>query len=48
VIAMKKGANIFVRGSQVHAMAEFEEILDFPPAHNLGVDGKLDPDKAFR
>jgi len=29
VIAMKKGVNILDRGSQVHAMAEFEELLDF-------------------
>jgi cytochrome c peroxidase len=46
VIAEKKGVNILDRGSQVHAMAEFEEILDFPPAPKLGVDGKLDPRKA--
>jgi cytochrome c peroxidase len=37
--------NILDRGSQVHAMAEFEEILDFPPAPKLGIDGKLDPRK---
>lgn len=46
VIATKKGVNILDRGSQVHAMAEFQEILDFPPAPKLGVDGKLDPRKA--
>jgi cytochrome c peroxidase len=46
VIATKKGANPLERGSQVHAMAEFQEILDFPPAPKLGVDGKLDPRKA--
>jgi len=46
VIAQKKGVNILDRGSQVHAMAEFEEILDFPPAPKLGIDGKLDPRKA--
>ncbi|MCL5059381.1 MAG: cytochrome B6 [Candidatus Thermoplasmatota archaeon] len=46
VIATKKGANPLERGSQVHAMAEFQEILDFPPAPKLGVDGKLDPKKA--
>jgi hypothetical protein len=46
VIVMKKGANILDRGCQVHSMAEFEEILDFPPASpKLGVDGKLDPKK---
>ena len=42
VIAVKKGVNILERGSQVHAMAEFLAILDFPPAPKLGVDGKLD------
>src|ERR1700675_1015703 len=46
VIAQKKGVNILDRGSQVHAMAEFQEILDFPPAPKLGIDGKLDPRKA--
>jgi cytochrome c peroxidase len=46
VIATKKGANPLERGSQVHAMAEFQEILDFPPAPKLGIDGKLDPKKA--
>ncbi len=46
VIATKKGVNILERASQVHFMSEFEEILDFPPAPKLGVDGKLDPRKA--
>jgi cytochrome c peroxidase len=46
VIAMKKGVNVLDRGSQVHAMAEFEELLDFPPAPKLNVEGKLDPRKA--
>jgi cytochrome c peroxidase len=46
VIATKKGVNILERGSQVHFMAEFEEILDFPPAPKLDVYGKLDPKKA--
>lgn len=47
VIATKKGANVLERGSQVHAMAEFQEILDFPPAPKLRVvDGKLDPSKS--
>jgi cytochrome c peroxidase len=44
--AAKKGMNILERGSQVHAMAEFEELLDFPPAPKLNVFGKLDPKKA--
>jgi cytochrome c peroxidase len=46
VIAAKKGVNVLDRGSQVHFMAEFEDILDFPPAPKLGWDGKLDPTKA--
>jgi len=46
VIAMKKGVNVLDRGSQVHAMAEFEELLDFPPAPKLNIEGKLDPAKA--
>jgi cytochrome c peroxidase len=46
VIATKKGVNILERGSQVHFMAEFQELLDFPPAPKLDVYGKLDPKKA--
>lgn len=46
VIATKKGVNILERGSQVHFMAEFQELLDFPPAPKLGIDGRLDPEKA--
>jgi cytochrome c peroxidase len=46
VIAVKKGVNILERGSQVHAMAEFQALLDFPPAPKLDVFGKLDPDLA--
>ena len=46
VIATKKGANILERGSQVHFMAEMEELFDFPPAPKLDVFGKLDPSKA--
>lgn len=46
VIATKKGVNILDRGSQVHFMAEFQELLDFPPAPKLDIDGKLDPKKA--
>lgn len=46
VIATKKGVNPLERGSQVHFMSEFEELLDFPPAPKLGWDGKLDPTKA--
>jgi cytochrome c peroxidase len=43
VIATKKGVNVLERGSQVHFMAEFESILDFPPAPKLDVFGHLDP-----
>ncbi|RYD14636.1 MAG: cytochrome B6 [Lysobacteraceae bacterium] len=43
VIATKKGVNVLERGSQVHFMAEFEALLDFPPAPKLNVFGKLDP-----
>ncbi len=46
VIATKKGVNILERGSQVHFMAEFQELLDFPPAPKLNVFGKLDAQKA--
>ena len=47
VIAAKKGVNPLERGSQVHFMAEFQKLLDFPPAPKLRVvDGKLDPAKA--
>ena len=43
VIGTKKGVNILERGSQAHFMAEFQEILNFPPAPKLDVFGKLDP-----
>ncbi len=46
VIATKKGLNILDRGSQVHDMAEFQELLDFPPAPKLNVYGRLDRRKA--
>ena len=46
VIATKEGVNILDRGSAVHEMAEFEELLDFPPAPKLNLYGKLDPTKA--
>jgi cytochrome c peroxidase len=41
VLATKKGMNILDRGAQVQTMAEFQKILDFPPAPKLGIDGKL-------
>lgn len=46
VIATKKGVNILERGSQVHFMAEFQDILDFPPAPKLDIYGKLNPNKS--
>jgi len=46
VIATKKGVNVIERGSQAHFMAEFQSILDFPPAPKLDLYGKLDPEKA--
>src|SRR5947199_2291845 len=46
VIATKKGVNVLERGSQVHFMGEFQEILDFPPAPKLDVFGKLDRKRA--
>ena len=46
VIATKKGANILERGSQVHGMAEFQALLDFPPAPKLDIFGRLDAQKA--
>ena len=46
VIATKKGVNILERGSQVHFMAEFQSILDFPPAPKLNIFGELARAKA--
>ncbi len=46
VMATKKGVNILERASQVHFMAEFMALLDFPPAPKLDVLGRLDPAKA--
>ncbi|MBN1840947.1 MAG: cytochrome B6 [Deltaproteobacteria bacterium] len=46
VIATKKGVNVLERASQVHFMAEFQALLDFPPAPKLNIYGKLDEKKA--
>jgi cytochrome c peroxidase len=46
VTAAKKGVNPLERGSQVHFMGEFQQLLDFPPAPKLAINGKLDPKKA--
>jgi len=45
-MAAKKGVNVLERGSQVHFMAEFLAILDFPPAPKLDIYGELDPAQA--
>src|SRR6185437_10791193 len=45
VSASAKGINPLERGSQVHFMAEMQELFDFPPAPGLSWDGKLDPKK---
>ncbi len=44
--ATRKGTNVLERGSQVQFMAEFQALLDFPPAPKLNLFGKLDPKKA--
>jgi len=44
--AARKGINVLERGSHVHFMAEFQALLDFPPAPKLNVLGKLNPAKA--
>ena len=46
VIATKKGINPLERGSQVHFMAEVQELMDFPPAPKLAIDGTLSPRRA--
>jgi cytochrome c peroxidase len=46
LLAAKKGVNVLDRRSQVQFMAEFEELLDFPPASKLDIYGRLDPKKA--
>jgi cytochrome c peroxidase len=46
VIATKKGVNPLERGSQVHFMAEMQELFDFPPSPKLNIYGRLDSSKA--
>ena len=46
VLATKKGVSVLERGSQVHFMAEFQALLDFPRAPKLGITGRLDSEKA--
>lgn len=45
VSASAKGINPLERGSQVHFIAEVQELLDFPPAPGLDLFGKLDARK---
>jgi cytochrome c peroxidase len=45
VTAMMKGINKLDRSTQVHFMAEMQNLLNFPPALGLGIDGKLNPRK---
>jgi hypothetical protein len=46
VIAAEKGINHLERATRVSFMAEFQELLDFPPAPKLKINGMLDPRKA--
>lgn len=46
VTAAKKGVNVLDRASQVHFMAEFQALLDFPPAPKLDIYGRLEQSKA--
>jgi cytochrome c peroxidase len=46
--AARKGINVLERASQVHFMAEFQALLDFPPAPKLNLFGKLDPAQASK
>ena len=46
--AARKGVNPLERGSQVHFMGEFQNLLDFPPAPKLNVLGRLDPATVHR
>jgi cytochrome c peroxidase len=48
VLATKKGLNPLERGSQVHNMAEFQKILDFPPSPKLDSAGRLNPKLATK
>ena len=45
VIGLKKGARRFTR-EEVGAMAAMQNMLAFPPAPKLGIDGRLDAKKA--
>ncbi|MDP3542701.1 MAG: cytochrome B6 [Elusimicrobiota bacterium] len=45
-LAAKKGVHVPDRQSQVHHMAELQNLLNFPPAPKLGVNGRLIEAKA--
>jgi cytochrome c peroxidase len=45
VTAMMKGINRLDRPTAVHFMSEVQNLLNFPPAPGLGLDGKLNPRK---
>jgi cytochrome c peroxidase len=46
VTATKKGINFLNRTAQVQDMAEFQELLAFPPAPKLNIYGRLDKSNA--
>lgn len=46
VTAAKKGVNTLDRALHVHAMAELQELLAFPPAPKLNIYGRLDRKRA--
>jgi cytochrome c peroxidase len=46
VIATKKGINFLNRTAQIQDMAEFQELLAFPPAPKLNIYGRLDKSNA--
>ena len=47
VIALKKGARRFTR-EEIAAMAAIQNMIAFPPALKLGINGKLNPAKATK
>ena len=47
VIALKKGARRFTR-EEIAAMAAMQNMIAFPPAPKLGIDGKLNADLATK
>lgn len=47
VIALKKGARRFTR-EEIAAMAAMQNMISFPPAPKLGIDGRLNPKKASK